>query len=117
VAGLLGISAHFANALPDLLDDAETGVRGLPQILGPRASGLVTAATLLGATVLIAVFGAALPVWLRVIAGTIALGIALFTVALAFRPTPPRMIFPLVMVAAGVCTGAIVIQFAGNDLV
>ncbi|WP_103500322.1 UbiA family prenyltransferase, partial [Streptomyces sp. SM14] len=36
VAGgaLLGCAAHFLNVLPDLADDAATGVRGLPQRLG-----------------------------------------------------------------------------------
>jgi len=114
VAGLLGVSAHFANALPDLLEDATTGIRGLPQILGPKLSGVVTAAMLLTATVLITLFGVGVPVWLRVIAAAIALGIGVFAATLAFRPRPPRIIFPLVMVAASVCTGAIVAQFLGN---
>jgi 4-hydroxybenzoate polyprenyltransferase len=54
--GLLGAGAHFANALPDLADDAATGVRGLPQRLGPAGSGLAAAALLLAATVVL-VFG------------------------------------------------------------
>ncbi len=33
-AGLIGLAAHFANVLPDLAADAETGVRGLPHRLG-----------------------------------------------------------------------------------
>lgn len=37
VAGaLLGVGAHLLNALPDLADDAATGVHGLPHRLGPR---------------------------------------------------------------------------------
>jgi 4-hydroxybenzoate polyprenyltransferase len=37
VAGaLLGVGAHLLNALPDLADDAQTGVRGLPHRLGAR---------------------------------------------------------------------------------
>ena len=46
---LLGGGAHFANVLPDLADDARTGVRGLPHRLG--ADGLLgsrPAALLLG---------------------------------------------------------------------
>jgi heme o synthase len=54
--GLLGAGAHFANALPDLADDAATGVRGLPQRLGPGGSGLAAAGLLLAATVVL-VFG------------------------------------------------------------
>jgi 4-hydroxybenzoate polyprenyltransferase len=32
----LGVAAHFANVLPDLEDDAATGVRGLPHRMGRR---------------------------------------------------------------------------------
>ena len=49
---LLGGGAHFANVLPDLDDDAATGVRGLPQRLGFTGS-LVSAAVLLGVGVLL----------------------------------------------------------------
>ncbi|WP_461008832.1 UbiA family prenyltransferase [Streptomyces capparidis] len=35
VGALLGLGAHFANVLPDIADDLATGVRGLPQRLGP----------------------------------------------------------------------------------
>lgn len=52
VAGaLLGVSAHFANVLPDLDDDRQTGVSGLPHRVGPRVSGLVIAGALAAASV------------------------------------------------------------------
>ncbi len=35
---LLGVGAHVVNVLPDLADDAATGVRGLPHRIGPRWS-------------------------------------------------------------------------------
>jgi protoheme IX farnesyltransferase len=54
--GLLGAGAHFANALPDLADDAATGVRGLPQRLGGGGSALAAAVLLLAATAVL-VFG------------------------------------------------------------
>jgi 4-hydroxybenzoate polyprenyltransferase len=47
---LLGAGAHFANVLPDLADDARTGVRGLPQRLGATGSWLAGGALLLAAT-------------------------------------------------------------------
>ncbi|MEV4352439.1 UbiA family prenyltransferase [Actinoplanes sp. NPDC049596] len=53
---LLGGGAHFANVLPDLADDAETGVRGLPHVLGATGSS-ITAAVLLLAATLALVFG------------------------------------------------------------
>lgn len=61
--GLLGGGAHFANVLPDLDDDAATGVRGLPHVLGARGSRIAAAALLLGATIVIAL-AAPVPVWL-----------------------------------------------------
>jgi 4-hydroxybenzoate polyprenyltransferase len=36
VGALLGVGAHLLNALPDLADDALTGVHGLPHRLGAR---------------------------------------------------------------------------------
>ncbi|NJC73870.1 UbiA family prenyltransferase [Planosporangium thailandense] len=47
---LLGAGAHFANVLPDLGDDARTGVRGLPHRVGARASVALAGALLFGAT-------------------------------------------------------------------
>jgi protoheme IX farnesyltransferase len=47
---LLGGGAHFANVLPDLDDDAATGVRGLPHRLGPAGSSIAAAVFLLAAT-------------------------------------------------------------------
>ena len=49
---LLGGGAHFANVLPDLDDDALTGVHGLPQRLG-FAGSLWSATALLGAGVVL----------------------------------------------------------------
>ena len=54
---LLGVAAHLANALPDLREDAATGVRGLPHRLGPRATALTGAGILLTASAVI-LFGA-----------------------------------------------------------
>ncbi|TWJ25471.1 4-hydroxybenzoate polyprenyltransferase [Micromonospora endolithica] len=47
---LLGAGAHFANVLPDLADDARTGVRGLPHRLGAAGSRVAAAVLLLAAT-------------------------------------------------------------------
>lgn len=45
-AALLGVAAHFANTVPDAEADALTGVRGLPQRLGPQHSLHVAAGCL-----------------------------------------------------------------------
>ena len=47
---LLGVGAHLVNVVPDLEDDAATGVRGLPHRLGARAATLLAAAVMLLAT-------------------------------------------------------------------
>ncbi|WP_212987883.1 UbiA family prenyltransferase [Actinoplanes auranticolor] len=53
---LLGGGAHFANVLPDLADDAATGVVGLPHRLGATGSQFAAAGLLLAATLTL-VFG------------------------------------------------------------
>lgn len=52
-AALLGTGAHLLNALPDLADDAATGVRGLPHRLGARRSSVLAVAALGAATLLL----------------------------------------------------------------
>jgi 4-hydroxybenzoate polyprenyltransferase len=52
---LLGVGAHLLNVLPDLEDDRSTGVRGLPHRLGRIAAGVLAAAVLLVASVLVVV--------------------------------------------------------------
>lgn len=73
---LLGIGAHFVNVLPDLADDAATGVRGLPHRLGARWSPVVAAAVLVAAALVI-VFGA------PVDSGVVAAAALLLTAGLA----------------------------------
>lgn len=74
---LLGCSAHFLNALPDLADDAATGVRGLPQRLGQARSRVTAAALALGATALLALAGPSpiAPLLLALAAATLAAGL------------------------------------------
>jgi len=50
---LLGVAAHLANVLPDLSEDAATGVRGLPHRLGPRRTALTGAGVLLAVSAVI----------------------------------------------------------------
>jgi 4-hydroxybenzoate polyprenyltransferase len=57
---LLGGGAHFANVLPDLADDAATGVVGLPHRIGAAWSQAAAGVLLLAATLTL-VFGPAGP--------------------------------------------------------
>ncbi len=56
-SALLGVAAHFANTVPDAAADAVTGVRGLPQRLGPRRSLQVMACCVAGASVVLLLAG------------------------------------------------------------
>jgi protoheme IX farnesyltransferase len=60
---LLGGGAHFANVLPDLDDDAATGVRGLPHMLGATGSSIAAALLLLAATLTLVFGPAGAPSW------------------------------------------------------
>jgi 4-hydroxybenzoate polyprenyltransferase len=100
----LGAAVHLTNVLPDLDDDARTGVRGLPHRLGPRASA-VTAA--------LAVVGGAIAVLLGAAGGDLAavsavswvffvavVAVAVVTAWRAIARPPTRTLFRLVMLAA-----------------
>jgi 4-hydroxybenzoate polyprenyltransferase len=115
VAGAaLGVAIHLTNVLPDLDDDARTGVRGLPHRLGRRVSAVLAAvalvvgavavllgpiggllgpdAGLLGPDAGITVFGAI------AFAGVVLIATAGLVLALV-RP-PGRWVFRLVMLAS-----------------
>lgn len=75
---LLGVGAHLVNVLPDLDDDAATGIRGLPHRIGARWTPVAASAVLVLATVVIVV-GA--PVTSPVVAGVALAGVAGLAVA------------------------------------
>jgi 4-hydroxybenzoate polyprenyltransferase len=66
--GLLGGGAHFANVLPDLADDAATGVRGLPHRIGAAWSQIAAAGLLLAATLTLVFGPAGPPSWAGIVA-------------------------------------------------
>jgi 4-hydroxybenzoate polyprenyltransferase len=78
-AALLGVGAHLLNVLPDLADDAATGVHGLPHRLGPRWIAPVAAAVLVAATAVVLV-GAAPPPALPVVVAVVVLARAVLVV-------------------------------------
>jgi 4-hydroxybenzoate polyprenyltransferase len=73
---LLGVGAHLVNVLPDLEDDAATGVRGLPHRLGRRASSLIAPAVLTAASLLVVLGPAGAPRPAGWAALTLAVGLA-----------------------------------------
>jgi 4-hydroxybenzoate polyprenyltransferase len=100
VAASLGVSAHFANVLPDLQTDRHQGVNGLPQMLGPRAvPGALVVLTLASGVAL--VFGAGVDsIGLSAPAALLSLGLASWAAVLSTKPQPGKLPFQLSMAAA-----------------
>jgi protoheme IX farnesyltransferase len=69
---LLGGGAHFANVLPDLADDAATGVRGLPHRIGAAGSTVAAALLLLAATLTLVFGPPGPPSWAGIAAAAVA---------------------------------------------
>ncbi|MEO6881429.1 MAG: UbiA family prenyltransferase [Mycobacteriaceae bacterium] len=94
---LIGLGAHVANVLPDLADDAATGVRGLPHRLGARGSALLLGVSLAAAAVIAASGPAGAASTLRVGAAVLAgLGGTGVAGAAWLRPDS-RVLFPAVV--------------------
>ncbi|WP_207208832.1 UbiA family prenyltransferase [Nocardioides oleivorans] len=79
-AALLGVAAHLLNVLPDLDDDAATGVRGLPHRLG-RPYVAPVAATVLVAASAVVLVGAGAPLAVSAAIGAVVLALAVVVVA------------------------------------
>ena len=99
---LLGVGAHLANVLPDLEDDAATGVRGLPHRLGRRRTASGAALVLLAAVVVV-VLGPPGPVGLVAAAGLgLAAALAVSGAAVALARPASRWPFSAAMAVAAV---------------
>jgi 4-hydroxybenzoate polyprenyltransferase len=99
VAGAaLGVAIHLTNVLPDLEDDAQTGVRGLPHRLGRRASAVVAAVALVVGAVAVLLGPGVTPFGAIAFVGVVVIAAAGLVLALV-RP-PGRWVFRLVMLAA-----------------
>jgi 4-hydroxybenzoate polyprenyltransferase len=100
VAMLLGVSAHFANALPDLFEDKANGVNALPHVLGQRISALVILITALAANFLVVTQSDNLSVVAAVIGVVLATSFVGLASLLSLRPKPPRIVFSLLILAS-----------------
>ena len=108
-AGLLGVAAHFANALPDLMDDRETGVRALPHMLGQRVSALAISGAAALASLLVVTQSASLNPTLAWLGFCLTMSLVIAASVLALRPKPPRVIFHLLIAAAFVNVALLVL--------
>jgi 4-hydroxybenzoate polyprenyltransferase len=77
---LLGVGAHLLNVLPDLDDDAATGVHGLPHRLGRRWIAPMAAAVLVAATGVVLVGGSP-PLALALVVAAVVLVLAAVVVS------------------------------------
>lgn len=84
---LLGTGAHAANVLPDIEDDLHSGVRGLPQRLGPFGARVLAAGALLAASVVL-LLGPAGPIGITGWAGLAVTGVLALAVVLPPRSGP-----------------------------
>jgi 4-hydroxybenzoate polyprenyltransferase len=100
VTALLGVSAHFANALPDLFEDKANGVNALPHILGQRISALVILITALAANFLVVTQSVNLSIVAAVIGVVLTTSFVGLASLLSLRPKPPRIVFPLLILAS-----------------
>lgn len=113
LGALLGVAAHFANVLPDLDDDARTGIAGLPHRLGRAASGVVIWASL-AAGAIAAFFG---PEGEQTALQWIGLALTLLlaaAIAVVLRRPPTRLLFQLII--AGALVNVVLLSFSGPRL-
>jgi 4-hydroxybenzoate polyprenyltransferase len=113
-ASLLGVGAHVANVLPDLEDDAATGVRGLPHRLGRARSTVVALGALVAAVALIVLGPAGRPTFGGVVGAGLAVLLGGAGAVVARVDTRSRMPFTLAMAVAAVCV--VLLVLAGQTI-
>ncbi|GEA88903.1 hypothetical protein CCE01nite_28520 [Cellulomonas cellasea] len=114
-ASLLGVGAHVANVLPDLEDDAATGVQGLPHRLGRKRATAVALGALLAAIAVVVLAPPGGPGTAAWVGAAVALGLAVVAGGVALVRRRSRLPFTLSMAVAGVCVALLVL--AAPDLV
>jgi 4-hydroxybenzoate polyprenyltransferase len=112
--GCCGLAAHFANTVGDVTEDAMTGVRGLPQRVGPAGSTVIAGGFIAVAVVNVLAAAGANPLTVGASIIDVAITLAL---PLAVRvPARRRLAFRLVIAAVGVLVVAFVVS-GGSHLV
>ncbi|WP_438352141.1 UbiA family prenyltransferase [Microbacterium sp. CJ88] len=99
----IGVAVHLTNVLPDLDDDARTGVRGLPHRLRRTPSAVIAALALVGGAIAVLAgprAGIGTPGPLTWTAFALAVALAAGALVLSLLRPPGRWVFRLVMLAA-----------------
>ncbi len=119
---VFGVAIHCTNVLPDLVDDAATGVRGFPHRLGLRGAGIVAFGSLVVAAGLVLggqVLGddpvRGVGVVLAVVGAVVVLVLAVVGVRLVLAGRASRTLFRLVIASSLVLV--VELGFAGARLV
>jgi 4-hydroxybenzoate polyprenyltransferase len=114
---LLGVGAHFLNVVPDVADDLEAGVRGLPQRLGARVAA-VTGAVLLAAACALVVVGPDGPTpWWAWLGLAAALACAAAAAVLGARSSPrPHSRGPFLLAVATAAIAVLMLVARGGTL-
>lgn len=106
----LGSAVHLTNVLPDLDDDARTGIRGLPHRMGGRPSAALAAAAVLAGAVAVTLgpAGGQIPqvpvlswVFFGLVVVVVVVTLVLLFSGLVRSGRSGRVLFRLVMLAAG----------------
>ncbi len=119
---VFGVAIHCTNVLPDLLDDAATGVRGFPHRLGLRGAGtlafgalVVAAGLVLGGQLLGDDPARGTGAVLAVLGALVVVVLAAVGIRLVFAGRPTRALFRLVIASSLVLV--VELGLAGTQLV
>jgi 4-hydroxybenzoate polyprenyltransferase len=111
---LLGFGAHLANVLPDLADDAATGVRGFPHRLGRTRTAVLAPVALAAATACVVFGPAGAPGLLAWIVLVVAVGLAVTAAGVALTRASSR--WPFLLTLAVAALDVVLLVAAGSRL-
>lgn len=100
MSALLGLSAHFANVLPDIEADKINGVNALPHILGQKVSAIVISVTALFASALVVTQSRDLAAEIAVSGLSLNIILVVTASSLSLKRQPPRLAFVLLLLAS-----------------
>ena len=111
---LLGVGAHLANVLPDLEDDAATGVRGFPHRLGRTRTAALAPLALLAATVCVTLGPVGPPTTVGLVGVAAATGLAMAAGVIALRRRRSRLPFTLTIAVAALDVALLIAAGPGS---
>jgi 4-hydroxybenzoate polyprenyltransferase len=101
-AALLGVTAHFANVVPDIEGDRATGIIGLPHRMGARGAVLTAAALASAASLIAALAPAQAPTGAGIAGLAIAFALVVTIIVVTLRAAIGKLAFYAVIAIAAV---------------